>query len=504
MSPRRGRLRLPAAASLLANHPSRPTIEVRANLAESPNALVGRGRVGRNPHDQKLGGRRQTPSVRPAQSARLLPRTTTLARTSISKRHSAAPASRKPRLRPRNSTRNRNRQSGRPIVIGRSEIARVVPVKIAPVKSALAKCGAEKNRITTADPRRTSRPASRQGQVATSLGRTNRTATGIRSRTGSGARSTSHPSDGKDAREGADVAVADPGEEAVVEAAANGVLADANRADDVPSAAHVPAAESIARRGGPRGRPKNRAQRKVTAAKKGGRPKASPQRAGKQKDAVKSVVPVGRRVIVLRVAIDPRAGSVPRAAAAQKADIARSVASGPKVVPAIDRGLGDLRARAAHPSEVHSAPSDPNRAPPPRLPTRSMISALACWKRAPRPRFVKTVTNSSHTNRTAANMVGANRGANIGVHRAAMSRAVTNPASSVSMTAATGSTPKVAARMRNLAKRLTSSTIARKQPRLRPRNPPTMADVRPAGAADGDVRARGEKDRQDRWIGRRQ
>ncbi|HEV3026873.1 MAG TPA: hypothetical protein VG457_04830 [Planctomycetota bacterium] len=292
--------------------------------------------------------------------------------------------------------------------------------------------------------------------------------------------------------------MADLGAKAVVGAAANAVLADAKRADDVPSAAHVPAAEGIARRDARKGQPKSRAHLKVVA-RKYVLPKATRQRGVTQKDVAKSVARVGRTVIVLREAIAPKEG------VAQKADIARSgVSSGPKVAPVIDRGLGDLRTRAVHPSEVHT---DPRRAPPHRPPTRSMTSAPACWKPAPPPRSTKTVTksspaNRSPANRTAANMVDANHTASIVPHRAVMSHAT--PASTVSMTAATGSAPKVAARLRNLGKRLTSSRIVRKHPRLRPRNPPMKVDVHPAGAVDGDVRARGESDRQDRWIGRRQ
>jgi hypothetical protein len=296
-------------------------------------------------------------------------------------------------------------------------------------------------------------------------------------------------------------AVADPGAAAaaVGEAEANEVLAVVNPADGAPSAAGAPAAESLVPRDARKVLQKNRVRLKdrvlKDAAKKGARLKASGLKAVTRKDGAKSAALVDRTVIALRGAADPRA------AAARKADLARIGVSGLKIVRVIDRGLRELRVRVVPPSEAHSGP---NRAPPARFPTNSTTLGRACWKPDRPPRAPRTVTNNRHTNLIAANMAGANRGANIGAHRAVTSPAVKKPANTASTSVVTGRAQKSPARMRSLGQRLTNSTIAREYPRLRPGNPPTMADDRPADAAAGDVRAPGERDRQDRWIGRRQ
>jgi hypothetical protein len=327
--------------------------------------------------------------------------------------------------------------------------------RIAAGRSAVEKSDRAKN-----DPANKPRPASRKKLLTKRPRRTNRTHIGIRSRTGSGAKSTNRRTSGATLEIGEEVAA--EGRLGVVAAAAEDVAnADrvgANQAGGVRNAVNGPAAESLV--------PKHPAQSNKTKKELGRNDRL-------RKYVARNVHRTARKVNDRRQDLDREADDR-RVGTGQEAIATRGAASDP------DRKARE--ARGVHPSEGRNVLRDRNlhallrKRRMSRTTLEPDCSTRAAHRNSSRPSVAKDTANraiairlvmigTSHPSRTSASLA-----------------AVLKPA-------------------RN-AQRAMSSRKAKRPTRRVPNDRRRKADARLAGGVAGDVHVRDEIDPRDRWIGR--
>jgi hypothetical protein len=324
------------------------------------------------------------------------------------------------------------------------------------VRSALEKSDLAKNARANKP-----RPASRKNLLTKRPRRTNRTHIGIRSRTGSGAKSTNRRTNGA-TLEIEEEEVAAEGPLAVVAAAAvdvaNADPVGANRAVGVTNAVNGPAAENLV--------PKHPAQSNKAKKERG-------KNGRLRKYVARNVHRTARKVNDRRQDLDREADDR-RVGTGQEAVATRAAVSDP------DRKARE--ARGVHPSEGRNVLRDRNLHAllRKRRMSRTTLEPGCSTRAAHRNNPPQSVAKDTANRATAISlaMIGTSHGSRTSASPAAFLRPARN------------------------ARRATSSRKAKRPTQRVPNDRRRKVDARRAGGVAGDVHVRDETDPRDRWIGR--